>query len=103
MLEELLHMVFCLCKRLVFTQPSLFMVHKSFLLFLCCKALRRVRANEAANRPAFQIRAKKDLPYKDLEDNRAAYPEAVGTYLQSPLDWLQGLLKTPTSEKSVRR
>jgi hypothetical protein len=38
---------------------------------------------------------KKDLPSKDLKDKQAAYPEAVGTYLQSPLDWLQGLLLTP--------
>jgi hypothetical protein len=37
---------------------------------------------------------KKDQPSKDLEEKRAAYPEAVGTYLQSPLDWLQGLIKT---------
>jgi hypothetical protein len=34
---------------------------------------------------------KKDLPSKDLEEKRASDPEAIGTYLQSPLDWFQGL------------
>jgi hypothetical protein len=67
----------------------------SFLLFQCFQPLGRISANEAVNRPVFQIRAKKDLPSKDLEEKRAAYLKAVGTCLQSPLDWLQGLLKKP--------